>query len=205
MIALVDYGMGNIGSIVNMLKRIGAGVCVCVAQDSAALLAADKYILPGVGAFDRAMRNLRDRGLDGVLTEQVVARKKPVLGICLGMQLMSASSEEGSESGLGWIDAATRRFSFPLDGACKIPHMGWNTLSAGKESALFASLDGESRFYFVHSYHVVCNDPGDVLATTRHGYDFVSALQRGNIMGVQFHPEKSHRFGMAVLKNFTAL
>jgi len=201
MIAIVDYGMGNLGSIHNMLQRLGiVGIST---KDPDQIRDAEKIILPGVGSFDQAMKNLNDLNLTGILNEKVQKLKTPVLGICLGMQLMTKDSQEGSFPGLGWINANTMRFNFlSLGPVLKIPHMGWNTLKIKKNVALLADLPLNPRFYFVHSYHVVCNDPLDIAATTDYGYDFISVLQHDNIYAVQFHPEKSHQFGMQVLKNF---
>lgn len=201
MIVIVDYGMGNLGSIANMLRKAGAEARIASAADEVAR--AGKLVLPGVGAFDAGMRNLEERGLLPALRERALGAKVPVLGICLGMQLFCRSSEEGSREGLGWFDARCVRFRFP-EGAAprKVPHMGWNTVAAVRESALFRGMPPVPRFYFVHSFHVVCRDPGDVLATTDYGIPFASAVGRGNLLGVQFHPEKSHSFGMRLLRNF---
>lgn len=201
MIAIIDYGMGNLGSIRNMLQRLGS-LCM-VTSDLSQIRKAKKIILPGVGSFDQAMNNLKDFDLIGILSEKVQELKTPVLGICLGMQVMAKDSEEGSLPGLGWIDACTKKFnSLALDPILKIPHMGWNTLKIKRNVAFLADLPQNPSFYFVHSYHVVCNSIEDVVATTNHGYDFVSIFQHDNILAVQFHPEKSHKFGMQVLKNF---
>ena len=204
MIIIIDYGMGNLGSILNMLKKIGAEAIISSSPQD--ISRADKLILPGVGAFDAGLKNLDERGLIPVLQNLVIKKKIPILGICLGMQLMTKSSEEGSRPGLGWIDATTVRFKCGKEEQnLKIPHMGWNVIQWRKESVLFKDMPEEPRFYFVHSYHAVCNDKEDILATTNYGYDFVSAFQKGNIIGVQFHPEKSHKFGMQVLRNFIGL
>lgn len=204
MVVIINYGMGNIGSISNMLKRVGAEAIV--SSNPQEIKKAARLILPGVGAFNNGMDNLNNLGLTSVLNEKVIQQKTPILGICLGMQLMTKSSEEGSRPGLGWIDASTIRFKFGKEKQnLKIPHMGWNTIKWKKESVLFRDMFEEPRFYFVHSYHAVCNDEEDILATTNYGYDFVSAFQRDNIIGVQFHPEKSHKFGMQVLRNFVGL
>ncbi len=200
MIVIIDYQMGNIGSILNMLKKIG--MPGTITSDPAEIRKADRFILPGVGSFDQGMANLQRLGLIPVLAEKVLQERAPVLGICLGMQLMTKSSEEGKAAGLGWIDAKTVRFRHDPSEELKVPHMGWNTISVRKESALFRDMFPEPRFYFVHSYHAVCEDPGDVLTSTPYGYEFTSAFQHGNIIGVQFHPEKSHKFGMRMLKNF---
>jgi glutamine amidotransferase len=184
-----------------MLKKIGVPAIISYSLEE--IRKAEKLVLPGVGAFDNGMKNLNDRGLAAVLREEVVEKGKPILGICLGMQLLTKGSEEGTTEGLGWIDAETVRFRFEeKQGNLKIPHMGWNTLSVAKDSPLFLDMYPDMRFYFVHSYHVVCNDPGDVLTTTHYGHDFTSSVQRGSITGVQFHPEKSHKFGMKLLENW---
>lgn len=202
MIVVVDYGMGNLGSILNMLKKVGA-TDVKSSSDPADIERADKLILPGVGAFDTGMQKLRETGLIGLLNEKVVRAKTPTLGVCLGMQLISKISEEGELPGLGWVDAETIRFRFKgQTSRLKIPHMGWNTADIRREGTLFKDMFPEPRFYFVHSYHVVSHQPADVLATTEYGYEFVSALQHENIMAAQFHPEKSHKFGMRLYKNF---
>jgi glutamine amidotransferase len=200
LIVVVDFGTGNSGSVVNMIKKAGGEAVV--SSDPAVVLAASKLVLPGVGAFDHGMKNLRSRGLVEPLTRKAREGKTPLLGICLGFQLLSRGSEEGTLPGLGWLDADTVRFR-PGEGASiKVPHMGWNTLSLRRESPLLGLLPPEARFYFVHSYHVVCRNEEDVLAVTRHGIDFVSAARRGNIFGTQFHPEKSHRYGLQVMRNF---
>jgi imidazole glycerol-phosphate synthase subunit HisH len=201
MIVIVDYGMGNLGSILNMLKRIGAEAMI--SGRAADIESAGKLILPGVGAFDNGMRNLAERGLIDVLNRVVLEQKKPILGICLGVQLFTSRSEEGTLPGLGWIDAETIRFRFDGDNAgLKIPHMGWNTIEVRRQDSILAPLPEEPRFYFVHSYHVRCRNASDVLAVTRYGIEFHSAVMRENIVGTQFHPEKSHRYGMQVLRNF---
>ena len=199
MIGVIDYGMGNLGSILNMMKKIGAEARIAASPDDIAQ--SEKIILPGVGSFDHGMRNLEERGLRSALEDCVIRGGKPILGICLGMQLMTASSEEGNLPGLGWIDAVTRRFRFD-DPTMKVPHMAWNGVDVRRPGDLFEDVDSEPRFYFVHSYFVVCRQADDVLATTEYGHPFVSAFRRGNVMGVQFHPEKSHRFGMKLLRNF---
>ena len=202
MILIVDYGMGNLGSIVNMLKKVGAKD-VRISADPREIEQADKLILPGVGAFDMGMQRLRETDLISILNEKVLKAKTPTLGVCLGMQLMTRASEEGESPGLGWIDAETVRFRFsPQQVGMKIPHMGWNTVDIRREGTLFQSMYPNTRFYFVHSYHVVAHDPEDVLTTTEYGYEFVSAIQHGHIMAAQFHPEKSHKFGMKLYRNF---
>ncbi len=201
MIVVIDYGLGNLGSVANMLKKIG--VSAVISSDPAVVEKADKLILPGVGAFDAGMKNLETRGLIPLLNFRVLEQKTPILGLCLGMQLLGKRSEEGQLPGLGWLDAQVVRFKFDSNaGNLKIPHMGWNTLAVCQPYPLFADLEAENRFYFVHSYYVVCADQSNVLAQTNYGFDFASAVVKDNIMGVQFHPEKSHKFGMRLLKNF---
>lgn len=199
-VGIIDYGMGNIGSIRNMLKYVGADFIV--SSDAAEVAECDKLILPGVGHFDLAMRNLADLNLVEPLRELVLETRKPILGICLGMQLMCSGSEEGGKRGLGFFDADVRRFTPPPGSGLKVPHMGWSTVEFAAGTQLAEGLHHENRFYFVHSYCVNCNDPADVLGSTRYGQTFVSAIARDNIAGVQFHPEKSHKFGMRMFRNF---
>lgn len=203
MIVIVDYGMGNLNSVKNMLKKIG--VPALISSDPASIRSAEKLILPGVGAFDNGMKNLNEMGLTEPLNEAILVHKTPVIGICLGMQLMTRSSEEGISPGLGWIDGQTIRFKLPESSHLRVPNIGWNVLRMTQPHPLFEGLDESSRFYFVHSYHVCCNDSNDVIATTPYGIEFTSAFARENIMGVQFHPEKSLRFGFRVLQNFARL
>ncbi|MCR4336554.1 MAG: imidazole glycerol phosphate synthase subunit HisH [Candidatus Omnitrophica bacterium] len=200
-IVIIDYGMGNLGSIQNMLKYLGFPSKI--SRDSEEIRKADRLILAGVGAFDYGMRNLQDRALLPILEERVLHGRVPILGICLGMQLFSQKSEEGQLKGLGWINAATVKFKFDESMKyLKIPHMGWNQVSVNKNSAIFPRPEEEQRFYFVHSYHLKCAEPQDILTVTNYGYDFVSSIEKNNIYGVQFHPEKSHKYGMNVLRNF---
>jgi len=199
-IVVVDYGMGNIGSIQNMLKYLGAKAVV--SSDIVTISKADKIILPGVGHFDRAMRNIENLGLTTILAEMAMVQKKPFLGICLGMQIMCQSSEEGTMPGLSFVEARVNKFDFGNDSNLKIPHMGWNKVSIEKKSSILDGLDDSSRFYFVHSYFVSCKNGGDILTKTSYGLDFVSSFQVDNLIGVQFHPEKSHRFGVNLFKNF---
>lgn len=199
MIVIIDYKTGNVGSILNMLKKIGCDAKI--SEDIATIKNAEKLILPGVGAFDSGMQNLLDAGLIPMIEDKVKNQNVPILGICLGMQLFMNDSEEGKLNGLGWIQGSVKKFQFE-NSEMKIPHMGWNTIEIKKEDTLLKDLPKETRFYFVHSYHVVCNNEVDILATTNYGYDFDSIIRKENIWGVQFHPEKSHRFGMQLLKNF---
>lgn len=200
MLVIVDYGMGNLGSIQNMLKKLGYESIIT--SDIKIIGSATKLILPGVGAFDYGMKQIKELGLTEILNRKVLIEKVPVLGICLGMQLMTQGSEEGIISGLAWIDAKACKF---ISETLKVPHMGWNTISINKESCLFEKDEEEKRFYFVHSYYITCNDMQDIVATTQYVVEFVSSFQKSNIYGVQFHPEKSHKFGMNVLKRFMEL
>lgn len=205
MITIIDYNMGNVGSIKNMLKKIG--VPSIVTRNKKEIEKATKLILPGVGAFDKGMNNLKEFNLISLLDYKVKEAKTPILGICLGMQLLSKRSEEGGiEPGLGWINASTIKFQFAqTDKIIRIPHMGWNQISITKKSKLFQEMYQEPRFYFVHSYHVVCDNDSDVLATSEYGFDVTAAIERDNIYGAQFHPEKSHKFGKKLLENFSNL
>ncbi|MBF0253984.1 MAG: imidazole glycerol phosphate synthase subunit HisH [Candidatus Omnitrophica bacterium] len=204
MIAVVDYGMGNLGSIANMLKKIGAEFIVTGSVTE--LQKADRLILPGVGGFDEGMKRLEASGLRKVLDTKVLADRTPVLGICLGMQLMTRRSQEGASPGLGWIEADTVKFDFGgRTDSLKIPHMGWNTVTPVKIGGIFAGPEESRRFYFLHSYHVRCDRPDDVAATATHGAVFTAAFQRGHIAGVQFHPERSHRFGLQLFRNFAGM
>lgn len=201
MIVVVDYGMGNLGSVRNMLRRIGADAIVSGAVSE--IENAEKLILPGVGAFDAAMSAIRSRGLYESLDAKARQDAIPVLGICLGMQLLTEGSDEGVLPGFGWIQGRTR--AFPRSDTLKIPHMGWNVARVTQASAFTRDLGDEPRFYFVHSYYVSCDRPGDVALSTHYGVDFASGVQHANIYGAQFHPEKSHRFGMKLLENFASL
>jgi glutamine amidotransferase len=202
MITIVDYGMGNVGSVFNMLRKLRAKVQIT--SDKNEIAKSDKLILPGVGNFDRGMDSLNSSGLATTLSEQVLVSKKPILGICLGMQMMTRGSEEGSRQGLGWIAADAIRFSSSNN--LKIPHMGWNQIKAVNSPKLFESAAEElERFYFVHSYYIRADNAQDVAAYCHYGKDFVASFEVDNIMGVQFHPEKSHLFGMNLFKRFIAL
>lgn len=198
---VVDYGMGNVGSILNMGRAAGANLRP--SSSAGEISEAAKLILPGVGAFDKAIESLSQEGLIEALNYAVLERKAPILGICLGMQLFTQRSEEGELPGLGWIAAKTVRFDIDAaDQTVRVPHMGWNTIEIANPSKLFQALPSEPRFYFVHSYHVSCDNQADVLAWTNHGYQFASMICRDNILGVQFHPEKSSRFGLGFLRGF---
>jgi glutamine amidotransferase len=196
---IIDYNLGNPKSIKNMLGYLG--VDSKITTDSNDILNASHLILPGVGHFRHGMEQLEKLGLIEVLKEAVMDYKKPILGICLGMQLLTEFSEEGNLDGLGFIDAQTKKFDLD-DPKLKIPHMGWNTVKFNKESELTTEIRPNPRYYFVHSFYVECNAKDDVLCTTNYGQEFVSGFQRENIFGLQFHPEKSHKFGMELLANF---
>ena len=200
-IAIIDYGVGNLGSIQNMLKKLGAQSEI--ATDVNVIERATKLILPGVGAFDAGMTQLNQSGLRPALDAAVLQKRVPVIGICLGMQLMTEGSEEGELPGLGWVSAKTTRFVPSPNEIMKIPHMGWSLVTKAKSSPVLDLLEDESRFYFVHSYHVGCSNHEDVLLTAQYGsVRFDAAFEYENILGFQFHPEKSHRFGMKLLKAF---
>jgi imidazole glycerol-phosphate synthase subunit HisH len=201
MIAVLDYGVGNVGSVIRMIERAGGAARKITTSEE--VRAASKLVIPGVGAFDHGMAHLEQRELLDALHDSALRAGTPVLGICLGMHLMCRGSEEGGRPGLSWVDADVCKFQVPPDSGLRVPHMGWNTVDIVRDNPLLpAQAEGESRFYFVHSYHVRCHNGDDAIATTHYGDDFVSAFQRDNLFGVQFHPEKSHRFGMGVMRRF---
>ena len=201
MISIVDYGLGNVQAIANIYKRLE--IPAVLASTAEALASADRVILPGVGAFDWAMMRLNESGMRPTLDRLVVEERKPVLGICVGMQMLAKRSDEGSSDGLGWVDADVRRFDAVTSGAVvQLPHMGWNDVSPRAGDPLFDGLEHDARFYFLHSYYFAPRQPGDVLAETDYGGSFACAVRRDNVMGVQFHPEKSHKWGIQLLKNF---
>lgn len=199
-VSLVSYGLGNLGSVVNMLKRVGAESRLVSTPEE--ILNSDRLLLPGIGAFDTGMRMLNEQSLSSAIKE-FAATGKPVLGICLGMQLLLDSSEEGQIPGLGLISGSSVRFSEHT--GVRVPHMGWNLVEAVKQDPLVADLPAESRFYFVHSYRVVPDDDAHVVGITNYGVPFASMIRAGNIMGAQYHPEKSHAFGKQILRNFATL
>jgi glutamine amidotransferase len=201
MIVIVDYGVGNLSSVSNMLRKAGGDVTV--SRDPMEILAADKLLLPGVGHFDHGMKMLNASGLREALDRFALELRRPVLGICLGAQILGKRSEEGVESGLGWIDMECHRFD-AMPGI-RVPHMGWNQIRRKKPSPLLDHMEADARFYFVHSYRMICTEPEDVLATATHGVEFVCAVQRDNIMGTQFHPEKSLRHGLALMRSFVGI
>jgi imidazole glycerol-phosphate synthase subunit HisH len=203
MICIIDYGVGNLASMQNMLKKIG--VPSLISSKKRDIETADKLILPGVGAFDTCAEKLQQSGLLEILSQKVLQDKTPVLGVCVGLQLLLEQSEEGKLQGLGWIKGKIVRFKQEqLPAGTKIPHMGWTDVTVGKPSKLFDSMHEEPRFYFVHSYHAELSDESDALLYADYNYRFVAGIERANIMGVQFHPEKSHKFGMKLLGNFFA-
>jgi glutamine amidotransferase len=201
MITILDYGIGNLGSVRNMLRR--AGLECQITGDPGVVERASKIILPGVGAFDRAMARLNESGLRPVLDRKALEEKIPVLGICLGMQMLTKGSEEGDLPGLGYIPASALRF--PADNGLKVPHMGWNRVAKAQGSRLTDSLPDDSRFYFVHSYYVRVENEANALLKCRYGVEYDAAIVRDNIFGAQFHPEKSHKFGRALFAAFGAI
>lgn len=204
MITVVDYGSGNIKAILNVFKRLK--IECAVASRSPELSKASKIILPGVGAFDQTMHQLDASGLRSELNDLVLNKKLPVLGICVGMQVMANSSEEGTSEGLGWIDGTVRRFPTKnLSSKPHLPHMGWNTVAPLRSSPLFNNVDQDRGFYFLHSYFFDCKDQAQVLAAAHYGLDFPAVVMRENIIGCQFHPEKSHSNGISVFKNFAEM
>lgn len=200
-ISIIDYGAGNIGSIVNMIRKLGGtGKLV---SSSTEITEAKKLVLPGVGHFDFGMKALQDSGMVNALNTVVMDQKVPILGICLGAQLMTRSSEEGSSPGLGWFDADVRHFKHLSNGEqLRVPHIGWNHVYQKSNAAIALDLPDEPRYYFVHSYFIQADHTSDVLFTTTYGGEFVSGLHRDNLYAVQFHPEKSHKFGLKLFQNF---
>lgn len=203
MIRIIDYGLGNILAFQNMYKRLN--VEVGIARNAGDLADATKLILPGVGAFDHAMELLQHSGMRATLDELVLEKRLPVLGICVGMQILARSSEEGSASGLGWIDGEVRAFASLGQPDLLLPHMGWNDVQPTVQSPLFRELESDARFYFLHSFYFHCARPENVAAVASYGIDFSTAVCNDNIYGVQFHPEKSHHFGSRLLQNFAEL
>lgn len=203
-IVIIDYKVGNLSSIANMLKKVGQRSLISDKPED--IETADKLILPGVGAFDYGITQLNNSGLSSVLNKKACEEKIPFLGICLGAQLLTQSSEEGVLPGLGWFQAKTVKFKFdPAETKLKIPHMGWTDVTIEHPSPLTIGLEEEARFYFVHSFHFTTEHKEEILLKSVYGYEFVSALHRDNIYAVQFHPEKSHKFGLQVMKNFVEI
>ena len=201
MITILDYNTGNLGSIQNMLAYLG--IESQITDDIGLIQDAKKLILPGVGHFDYGMQQLRKSDLIEVLTKKVIEEKTPILGICLGVQLLTEGSEEGTEKGLGWIKGKTVSFDkTKLNPNQKIPNMGWADVTEYNQSKLFENMPEDPRFYFVHSYHLQLEDPANCLVSSNYGYSFAAGIEKKNILGVQFHPEKSHKYGMKLLENF---
>lgn len=205
MITIVNYGMGNLGSIKNMLRKLGHDSIIT--SDPNIIENSQKLILPGVGSFDTGMKQLKQMNIEELLHRKATEEEVPILGICLGAQLMCSSSGEGSEKGLGWFDADVLSFrdSFQDDINLPVPNMGWIDVEIKKQSQLTELLPENPRFYFVHSYYIKANNNKDILLQSNYGFDYTSGLQRKNIYGVQFHPEKSHKYGFQLLKNFADL
>lgn len=201
MIAVLDYGVGNLASVCNMLRKAGGDPRV--ARSTAEVLEAEKLLLPGVGHFDYGMKMLNASGLRDAVDRFALELRRPVLGICLGAQILGQGSEEGDAPGLGWVDMACRKL--PAMPGIRVPHMGWNQITRKKSSHLLDGMHEDARYYFVHSYCMECAHAEDVLATAVHGIEFTCAVQRGNIMGTQFHPEKSLRHGLALMQSFVGL
>ena len=203
MITIIDYGVGNIGSIANMIKKVGGAFTITSSPKE--LEKAKKIILCGVGAFDDGMNKLKNLGLIEVLNQKILKERTPILGICLGMQLMTNGSDEGTVPGLGFIDAKSKKFDFKKiksEEKIRIPHMGWNVAKPIKESKLLDNMYEHPRFYFVHTYYVSLTNKEDELTQTKYGFSFTSAFERGNVIGTQFHPEKSHKYGIKLYENF---
>jgi glutamine amidotransferase len=201
MIVVIDYGVGNLSSVANMLRKAGADACV--SWDPTVVLRADKLLLPGVGHFDHGMNMFNNSGLRGIVEKVVLDLRRPILGICLGAQMLGKGSEEGDLQGLGWIDMECRKL--PPDVGVRIPHMGWAELIKTNPSPLLDDLSDDARFYFVHSYYMCCSNETDVIARATHGIEFSCAVQKNQIFGTQFHPEKSLRYGLELMKAFVAI
>ena len=204
MTTIIDYGVGNIAAFVNVFKRLN--VPTQIAKCTKDLIGAEKLILPGVGHYDRAMSELLKSGMLGELNELVLEKKVPVIGICVGMQMMGNSSDEGTSEGLKWIDANVKKFDeTKIKQMNRLPHMGWNDVFPVVKSPLFEGLEKDALFYFLHSYYMECNNPDDVLAVTEYGDQFTCAAYQENIYGIQFHPENSHKYGETLLANFAKI
>ena len=199
MIVILDYGIGNLNSIKNMIKKTGHKAIITSSKEE--LSKADKIILPGVGSFDFAMKKIKSMSFFPLLEKKVLEEKIPVLGVCLGAQMLLNKSEEGKEEGLGWITGKSIKFNFK-DKTYRVPHMGWNYIEKMKSTILLDDLPSNPRFYFVHSYYMECENSNDEMTITDYGSKFVSGINKENIYGVQFHPEKSHKFGLQLYKNF---
>jgi glutamine amidotransferase len=203
MLAIIDYGVGNLTSILNMHRRLGIQAMITGKPEE--IEKADKLLIPGVGHFDKCMQNFNGSGLREIVEKRAMIEKVPLLGICVGAQMMMRQSEEGSERGLGWLNGDTVKFRLPAGSGLKVPHMGWSDVRWVRPLPLWADMPEEPRFYFAHSYHFQFDTDQYVAATVNYGYDFACGFNRDNIYGVQFHPEKSHRYGMKLLTNFASL
>lgn len=204
MITIIDYGLGNIRAFVNVYERLN--IKTHIAREAKDLSGASKIVLPGVGAFDHAMNQLNNSGMRDELEKQVLRNKVPVIGICVGMQILGKSSEEGTGPGLSWIDGEVKRFNADLiPYRARLPHMGWNTINPTKDNPLLSGFNSESRFYFLHSYYFSCSEEADIISTTEYGLKYASAINKENIYGIQFHPEKSHSNGILLLHNFAKI
>jgi glutamine amidotransferase len=201
MITIIDYGLGNLLAFTNIYSRLN--IPVAVAKCSSDLVNATRLILPGVGSFDHAMRQFDRSGMRQQIEQLVLEKRMPVLGICVGMQMLAKESEEGVLPGLGWIEGTVRRFDLAtMPRGTYLPHMGWNDVKPVTDGGLFSGMEHNARFYFLHSYYFQCHQQADVLAITGYGNQFACAVRRDNVYGAQFHPEKSHHFGSQLLKNF---
>ena len=203
MLVIVDYGMGNLRSILYKLQKIN--IEAMVSSSPVDIEKADKLILPGVGHFSKGMENIRKYGLLDVLNKKVFEDKTPIMGICLGVQLFTNFSQEGDCEGLKWVDAETIKFRFTEENGLRVPHIGWNLVKIKRESPFWSDFPEDKRFYFVHSYYIKCKNPDDIVAVSEYGHEFVSVLQKDNIFGTQFHPEKSHRDGFELVKHFAEM
>ena len=204
MIGIINYGLGNIKAFANIYSKLG--IPFVIASKAEHLKEITKIVLPGVGAFDHAMHLLEQTDMRHTLDKLALDRRLPVLGVCVGMQILASSSEEGKRQGLGWVDGTVKKFDRALlNSDNPLPHMGWNNVLPVIKNSLFEDIDAQSRFYFLHSYYFHCNQQNNVLAMTEYGWQFASAVHSGNIFGVQFHPEKSHQWGISILKNFAEL
>lgn len=204
MIAIIDYGLGNVMAFATVYHRLG--INARIVRSASELDGADRLILPGVGAFDHAIEQFGASGLREAVTRLVLERGLPVLGVCVGMQMLADSSEEGGLAGLGWIPGRVKRLDATrIPHRTKLPHMGWNLVSPVRDSGLFSGLESPARFYFLHSFYFECADSDCELARTEYGLDFSCAVGRGRVLGVQFHPEKSHHSGVQLLKNFATM
>lgn len=204
MIAIINYGVGNIRAFVNIYNKLN--IPIKVANRERDLVDIKKIILPGVGAFDHAIDKLNQSGMRERIDKLVLEEKLPVIGICVGMQMLAKRSDEGVKEGLGWIDADVKKFDVSkIEYKTHLPHMGWNDVYTNTKNKLFTSLDENSKFYFLHSYYFQCDNESDIIATAKYGIKFTCAVNHENIYGVQFHPEKSHQYGIQLLNNFANL